>query len=253
MVEFSDVQQFVRQSNRVSDLADLELLLVGMVETLGFDHVALVHHFSVRATSQEAVEILTYPQAWQELIVDRGYFNDDPILMACQSSAAAFRWSEVGDIICLSRRQREILDSAARCGLGEGFTVPVVVPGEFLGSCSFAVRQGRDLPEGLLPAAQYVGCFAFEAARRIQGGRRETPGGPPKDERPRLTPRQFDCLVLAAQGRSDWHIGRLLGISHQTVHQHIEDAKRRYGVASRTQLIVRALFDNQISFRDIVC
>ena len=248
MSQFRDVQAFVREVGRVSRLADLESLLIGMVETLGFDHVALVHHFSVRASSTEAVEVLNYPQAWQDLIVDRAYFTDDPILTACQNSAAAFRWSKVGDIISLSPRQQEILASASSCGLGEGFTVPVMVPGEFLGSCSFGVRDGRLLPERALPAAQYVGCFAFEAARRIQRSSRE----PVHYERPRLTGRQFDCLVLIAQGKSDWDIGQLLGISPLTAHQHIEDAKRRYGVASRTQLIVRALFDNQISFRDII-
>jgi LuxR family quorum-sensing system transcriptional regulator CciR len=247
MAEFRDVQDFVREARRVTRLAELETLLIGMAETLGFDHVALVHHFSVRASSTEAVEVLNYPQAWQDLIVERAYFTDDPILTACQNSAAAFRWSQVGDIIPLTRRQREILASASRCGLGEGFTVPVAVPGEFLGSCSFGVLEGRELPEPMLPAAQYIGCFAFEAARRIQRCSREVH----HHERPRLTPRQFDCLLLVAQGKSDWDIGQLLGISPLTAHQHIEDAKRRYGVASRTQLIVRALFDNQIAFRDI--
>ena len=56
--------------------------------------------------------------------------------------------------------------------------------------------------------------------------------------------------MLAAQGKSDWHIGQLLGLSSDTAHQHIETAKRRYGVASRTQLVVRALFDQQITFAD---
>ena len=146
-MEFRDVQDFVRDANRLTRLVDLQTLLVGMVETLGFDHVALVHHFSVGASSTEAVEVLNYPQAWQDLIVDRGYFKDDPILTACQNSAAAFRWSEVRDIIPLTERQRVILASATRCGLGEGFTVPVVVPGEFLGSCSFGMRHGRPRPE----------------------------------------------------------------------------------------------------------
>jgi LuxR family quorum-sensing system transcriptional regulator CciR len=99
----------------------------------------------------------------------------------------------------------------------------------------------------LLPATQYVGCFAFEAARRISAAE-----APAEDSRPKLTSRQFDCVVLVAQGKSDWHIGQLLGISPETVHQHIETAKRRYDVSSRTQLVVRALFDSQITFADVL-
>jgi len=148
----------------------------------------------------------------------------------------------------MTPRQVEILNAAITCGLAEGFTVPINVPGEFIGSCSFGLATGGELPRQALPAAQYVGCFAFEAARRIKRLDRPCETDPQR----RLTQRQLDCLVLAAQGKSDWHIAQLLGIASDTVHQHIETAKRRYGVASRTQLVVRALFDSQITFADIL-
>ena len=65
-----------------------------------------------------------------------------------------------------------------------------------------------------------------------------------------MTPRQLDCVMLVAQGKSDWEIGQVLGISESTVHKHIEDAKRRFGVCTRVQLVVRSLFDSQLSFTD---
>lgn len=249
MTAFHDVEQFVRAANRTARMDDLKVLLSGAVEALGFDHVALVHHVNLSNSPGDAVQYVDYPDAWRELNAERGYFSDDPVLAACQSQAAAFIWSDLPKIIDVTPRQAEILDSAALCGLGEGFTVPINVPGEFLGSCSYAVRAGRELPVASLPAAQYVACFAFEAARRIR--RAERARGAP-EERPKLTGRQFDCLVLAAQGKSDWHIAQILGISSDTVHQHIEAAKKRYGVASRTQLVVRALFDSQITFGDVI-
>jgi LuxR family quorum-sensing system transcriptional regulator CciR len=46
-------------------------------------------------------------------------------------------------------------------------------------------------------------------------------------------------------------VARVLGISDQTVHQHLEDAKRKYEVTTRTQLVVRALFDSQVAFVDL--
>jgi LuxR family quorum-sensing system transcriptional regulator CciR len=69
---------------------------------------------------------------------------------------------------------------------------------------------------------------------------------------PLLTPRQRDCVVLVAQGKSDWEIGRLLGISESTVHKHVEDAKRRYGVPTRIQLVVRSLFEKRVAFSDVL-
>lgn len=252
MSAFDDVEDFVRISKRATKMGELADLLTGTVEAFGFDHVALVHHVNLSGgpvAAQEALQFINYPDAWRALMRERGYLGDDPVLAACQKSAAAFLWSEVPRIIALNPRQVEILEAASVCGMGEGFTVPVNVPGEFLGSCSFAMRAGRDVQRQLLPAAQYIGCFAFEAARRI---RLSAEPSSQTEKRPTLTGRQFDCLVLAAQGRSDWHIAQLLGISHETVHQHIEAAKRRYEVASRTQLVVRALFDSQITFADVI-
>lgn len=249
MTAFSDVEEFVRQANRVTLPGELTSLLADGMRTLGFDHVALVHH--VQRPAAESVQYVDYPDAWKELATKRDYFADDPVLAACEVSAAAFLWSDLPRILALTDRQSEILQSAFACGLGEGFTVPVNVPGDFPGSCSFAMRGGRDIPAGVLPAAQYMGCFAFEAARRIRTLERSR-ARPASVERPRLTSRQLDCVVLAAQGKSDWHIAQLLGISGDTVHQHIETAKRRYGVASRTQLVVRALFDSQITFADTI-
>ncbi|WP_243442443.1 response regulator transcription factor [Sandarakinorhabdus limnophila] len=71
-------------------------------------------------------------------------------------------------------------------------------------------------------------------------------------EGPKLTQRQLDCLVLAARGKSNWVAGQLLGLSGGTVHKYLEAAKTRYGVATRTELVVRALFDGQLSFADVM-
>ena len=62
----------------------------------------------------------------------------------------------------------------------------------------------------------------------------------------------LDAELRGGAGRTDRDVGQLLGISGQTVHQHIEEAKRRYNVATRQQLIVRALFDAQITFADLI-
>src|SRR5690348_513780 len=193
-------------------MAELGGLLSSAVENFGFDHVALVHHVSLSdpEAAAQSLQFINYPEGWRALMRSRGYLGDDPVLAACQKSAAAFLWSELPRILPLTARQAEILQAAAICGMGDGFTVPVNVPGEFLGSCSFALRWGRDVRREVLPAAQYVACFAFEAARRIRLAEGARPEGLPAT--PRLTQRQFDCIVLVAQGKSDWDISQLLGI-----------------------------------------
>jgi LuxR family transcriptional regulator, quorum-sensing system regulator CciR len=189
-----------------------------------------------------------YPLDFVEEMSRRACLSDDPVIRACRTRSASFRWSELRELIPLSPHQQEILANTERAGIGEGFTIPAGVPGECRGSCSFAVRAGRSLDERVLPAVQYVGSFAFEAARRLA----QSQPLPRRMGPTALTPRQLDCLVLVAQGKSDADVAQLLGLSKSTVHEYVETAKRKYGVASRVQLVIRTLLDEQIGFDDIV-
>jgi len=252
--QFSEVQTFVHEVNRTTSLNDLSGLLENCGRVFGFDYFALVHHVDLKFDYPEIIRLHNYPDAWTSTLIERDYFSDDPIHAACQRSGVGFLWSDVDKIISLNSRHKEILNAAAYAGMGGGFTVPAHVPGEYNGSCSFATRSGREFSSKVIPATHYLGSFAFEAARRIvHSSMKKTPAemaGTGKS--PYLTQRQFDCVVLAAKGKSDWDIAQLLGISPETVHQHIEDAKRRYHVATRMQLVVRTLFDSQLSFADIL-
>jgi DNA-binding CsgD family transcriptional regulator len=67
----------------------------------------------------------------------------------------------------------------------------------------------------------------------------------------RLSPRERECLILAGQGKSDWVIGQILGISARNAHNTLERAKKRLGVAGRIQAVVVALRERQISFDDL--
>jgi len=248
-----DVQEFVRQANRITEVKELQDLLSGTVQKLGFDYFALVHHVNVFKTKANVVHLFDFPKSWTDLVDKNEYFSDDPVLVACQKSGTPFTWSEVPKLISLTERQQEILRGAQQAGLGDGFTVPIHIPGEITGACSFGTRSGREFPHAALPAANYVGCFAFEAARRLaQRGTNTKFPVRPAAPRPKLTRRQLECVVLAGRGKSDQDVAEILGISGQTVHQHIEDAKRKYEVGTRMQLVVRALFDNQLAFFDLV-
>jgi LuxR family quorum-sensing system transcriptional regulator CciR len=250
---FTDVQSFVREANRVTEMAELQTLLEAATKELGFDYFALVHHVNIYTTRRDVVFLFDYPNNWADLIDRKGYFADDPVHVACEKSSAPFTWAEVPRLVALTPRQQEMLDAAKLAGIGSGFTVPIHLPGEYTGSCTFSARLGREVPDNVLPAAHYIGSFAFEAGRRVvQRLQMASQGQKTAAVQPKLTRRQLDCVVLAGRGKSDNDVAQILGISGQTVHQHMEDAKRKYEVATRMQLIVRALFDSQLAFADLV-
>jgi LuxR family quorum-sensing system transcriptional regulator CciR len=245
MPGLSLLEDYVAEADAATSIPALNRLTTDAVHALGFDFFGIVHHVAFGPPSAGHVSLHCYPEEWVAALRDLGR-PPDPVLRAAERVAAGFRWDRMESIVSLTPRERRFMDLAARHGVGGGFTVPNHVPGEAPGSSSFGLRLGRALPERNLPAAQALGNFAFEAARRLTRA-----GGPRWIAPLALSERQRDCLLLAAQGKSDGVIAQLLGIRPRTVNEHIEAAKRRYGVATRTQLLVRALLRGEICFADV--
>ncbi|MCI3133361.1 response regulator transcription factor [Phenylobacterium aquaticum] len=59
--------------------------------------------------------------------------------------------------------------------------------------------------------------------------------------RARLSPRQIECLRLAASGRTSVEIAAALGLSSRTVDQYVGEACERLKVRNRVQAVAKAL------------
>ncbi|WP_218147009.1 helix-turn-helix transcriptional regulator [Sphingobium sp. AP50] len=231
----------------ISDESGLRDVLRDMTEKLGFNQYALLHHVDLAHPPAHSITLISYEDSWMERIIKNRYFKDDPILAASNRRLTGFGWREVPEIIRLSRRQRRILHEARAHGLRDGFTVPAQLAGEYRGTCSFAADRTIELTPDVVGCAQLVGMFCFEVARRITNQASAAPA-----EIPELTQRQLDCLVHVGSGKTNWETSVILGVSEDTVDKHVLGAMRRYGVGKRTLLIVRALFDGQLSYRDML-
>ena len=246
---FDVVQEFVAASAGVADMASLRTIIEESCKELGFDYFAIVHHIRFGRPSTDKVRLSNYPIEWIAKLREIENFRE-PVLATAERSASGFLWSDLEKLTVLGAGDEQYMKRAERFGLAEGFTVPNHIPGETFGSCHFAVRRKADLPVDNLPAAQALGTFAFEKARQLlrddaQPSEQYVVPAP-------LTDRQRDCLLFAARGKSDSVIADLLNIRPRTVNEHIEAAKRRYSVATRTQLIVRALFRSEICFSEVL-
>jgi len=235
--------------NAAEDNDALVSILAAATQALGFERFAIGHHVDIRRRPYDAISLTSYPDEWVGEATAKGYHIDDPILIASTRTAVGFKWSDVRNIMTLTDRQERILERGKEFGLSEGYTVPVHIPGEYWGTCSFGASSLELVDDCSLRAAQLLGVFGFEAARRLV--RQSLPDGG-NEHIPLLTPRQVDCVTLIAQGKTDWEAAQVLGLSRETVHQHIETARQRYGVTKRTQLVVRAIYDGQIPFSSVI-
>ncbi|WP_164155958.1 helix-turn-helix transcriptional regulator [Sandarakinorhabdus rubra] len=240
-----DVQAFVRAVRTAPTLTDIGLVLRDATRAFQFDHFALVQRLG-SGNQLGPVQLSDFPDAWVEQLLGQGRMIDDPVLMACERRVTPFAWSTLPELMPMNARHHHYMAAARAAGLVDGYTVPIHVPGQASGLVSFVTAGKQPLPSPSLPAAQYLACFAFEATRRLKLAAVEA------GHAPRLTQRQRDCLVLAARGKSTWVAGQLLGLSEATVHKYLEAAKQRFGVSTRTELVVRALYDGQLSFEEVM-
>lgn len=255
MSQLADVDRFITEARKVEGPVELHALVADITTEMGFDMYALIHHVDLTGMRSDLahmkdgrmVAVSSYPPDWIETYVTRNLVATDPAVLASHRSPVGFRWEDMPKLIKMTQAHRDVLSAAGRHGVGGGFTIPAHVPGEANGTCHFAVRKGRAVPEGNLLMAQLVGGFAFQAAREMVLKQQRVGRRPVK-----LTSRQMECLVLAARGKSDWEIGQILGIGEDSVKYHMKQVRERYEVPTRIQAAFRSLFDGEIALADVI-
>lgn len=229
-----------------TDLLDLRRLMEAVTLEMGFRYYAIVHHDDLRARRADRIDIQDYPAAVMDCLLEARRYRRDPVVRGCIFADSAFLWSDLPRLIQMDRQDVASLERGRHAGLHQGITVPCVRLGECMGSCTFAGSCEPDRAEAYLGAAQMIGIFAFQAARRLLGA---APGPMPRP--PTLHPRPRDCVVLAGRGLSNKEIARALGLTPRTVDGYLTEARRLYGAHDRTELVVSAVLAGEIGLDEL--
>lgn len=228
---------------RAAETADEigELLKTALAD-VGIAYVACASHVDPLKPPRGAVTIVNYPVEWLTHFSEKGYAKRDPIFWAAGWMARPFWWDELFMALTVANDQRRILNEARECGIAGGMTIPIHSPGALPASCSLV--PGPDGVDPLdVPDIQFMALHAHEEARLRAGGKIMPP--------PVLSKRQRECLALVAQGKSDYVIGKILGVSPRTVEHTVESARRKFGVSHRTQAVALAVMHRLITATDL--
>jgi LuxR family transcriptional regulator, quorum-sensing system regulator CciR len=243
----AQTQSLVAAVGDADNFAALHAALETATAAFGFRNFVLTQHLFPHRWAELRIALHNCPASWVAAYVEKRLYRCDPILLATWRTPLGFLWDDLPGLVTVTKERQHVLDLFREAGVGNGITIPIHVPGEPSGSCTFATTRDQRFPMDRLIDAQVFGAFAYQAARRIAGldGRRHPSHKP-------LTPRQRDCLLWATRGKTDWEIGQILALSPDTVAQHIELARLRYGVSKRMQLAVRAIYLGDISLAEAV-
>jgi len=164
-------------------------------------------------------------QEWSRIYNREGHANFDPALRMLHHKTVPFTWNEARERFASAEGERVVRECLEYTGCGEGLVVPVR---ESDGAVLTAAFSGPQLETQ--PAARavmhLVGHYYVTRGRELMFHIAPNPNCP-------LTPRQIECLRWAHQGKSNLEISLILSISPNTVHNHIEAAKRLLGASKR--------------------
>lgn len=166
-------------------------------------------------------------------------FLEDPAARFLNETSRPFTWSWVTDNLDLTNGEKFVMNEPRNFGLSEGLVVPMHGPYGALGLVTAAGKHFNPCRRETL-AIQIVFTRAYHRSLVLtQLFEKQQPL--------RLTKRQRECLTWLQQGKSNQDVAAILGISAETVKEHIEGAKKSLGVKSRIEAILRARQANLIA------
>jgi len=202
------------------------------IEDLGFSNSACLRLPDKGERLWDCVLMNTRPDEWSTEYMANDHYLNDPMALELGRSYNPFAWSDVQHKRKFTKVQSEIMNFTADCGMDSGFVVPIFESNGNVALVSLAgenVEMSEDTRGAASLASIYLHNRLFTLQRMVQ------------EDRVSLTPREVECLHWVAAGKSDWQIGQILNISAKTVNYHIENVKRKFGVATRIQAVVAAM------------
>ncbi len=190
--------------------------------------------------------ISNYPAAWINRYAACHYERIDPVIRHALNHSGAFTWGPDFAPLDALRPEQQLFDEAAQFGIKYGFTIPIHEHDGSIAVITFATSDNRAaFCRSIHWNAQLLRLLAVNFHAHA---RRRTRAIQPF-ESTGLSRRQIECLNWAAQGKSTWEIGKIIGVSQRTAAFHLEKAKEKLGARNITQAVARLVATNGLPHR----
>jgi len=237
---FQKALDFIEVSKLANNLDDLGSAFQQTVASFGYDYYACVSSVNFGTMPDGAVFLAVYPEDWASHYIENDLGKHDRIIEVAMKHHMPFNWEDPIVRVGMKANQIDLQNQAGDVGLLYGVTIPIHVIGAFPGSVSVVGRYSDIAPEAE-HAVHLMGVYLHDAALRITLNSEQK-----NDYIVKLSHREKECLKWVASGKTDWEIGNILTIAERTAHTHIERAKRKLGVHTRVQAVVKAFLTNSI-------
>lgn len=179
---------------------------------------------------------VSYPDEWLYLYWKNGYAGVDPVFRAASHSSGTHIWKRTYQQ-ATSNEELEFIETARGFGLTDGITTSSVDPACGLATFfSFAGEEEVDT-ERYAQLVEYLGHHLHLALMRT--ARRDAPATEQCIKE--LSPREVTILNWIKNGKTNWEVGQILGVTERTVRFHLASIFSKLDVTSRSQAVATAM------------
>jgi DNA-binding CsgD family transcriptional regulator len=228
----------------------LEPALLEITRSFGFD--SFVYGIATASRPNRDSRSIVWTSlspAWLAAYDHNAYVEVDPRVAAVFDRASPFIWDSAA--ISCDERTKRFLEHAAEYGIRSGVMIAFSDPG---GS-----RVGFGLNSSLSPVpperreeiTRHLGILMVLGTRLhdLFMAQIIQRGVPPLHLGKPLSPREKQCLAMAARGLTSADIGIKLDIANRTANFHFGNALSKLGVLNRNEAIAKAITLGLISIR----
>lgn len=224
---------FLQEAPTLGSLGLLNDRFAATIELFGYRFFGCMHYASPGRPFQPRMLFGRSSGEWSVFYVRNQLALHDPTVGQIFARSSSFSWADVqsGD---LRPQEAEVFSQASKAGQRSGFLVPVSGSyGDVVGviMTSDAILEHDPAERATLTAIATVYASYGNSLLEIS---QDQPTATP------LTSRECQCLSWASQGKTDWEIGRILGIAPRTVGTHIDNARAKLGASNRTRAVFEA-------------
>lgn len=241
MVTASELETTLCAFENASDIGALTDVLEQSAVELGFANVAYVA-VRLRPFSDNHYAITNYPDDWQVHYSQNAYADVDPVIAAADRGIRPVPWgSNLPDCRYGTNEQR-VFDEASSFGLMNGITVPVHKRGSEFATLNLASDMTAKEFQGVWHVHRHklhlMAMYFHEAVvDRLAAV---------DDNRIELSPRERECLLWTARGKTAWEISEILGVAESTAVFHLNNAARKLGTYGKHHAVVKAIMSGLI-------
>lgn len=224
---FDDIYESETQNDVLKIIEEIK-------KTSGIENITYAMLSSIPQQSKAPSILTTYNENWQELYLSKGFLKDDPTVNRIFESALPFEWSK---IVCRTPREQHVMDLSREYGVGEsGLTIPLRGLRGELGILTITGQNAFDPPLKSCYARTFsqVGLYLHEWQARKAGLRS-------RQDIPRLSAREKDCLALCAEGLMAQRISERLGISEAAIRLYLSSARTKLRSQTTCGAVAKAI------------